>query len=514
MSPSSQGGYTLSLPGFDDEAAAYPDLFAEAAEAPAAAVDVQAVVEVQVPKAWRPAMSAAAHTAQLVEWPTWDDEALAHIEGQATKFEANVSAINALRSIESEARPASASERRALLRYTGWGGIPASFNDEGRDPAWVERAGRLRQLLSADDHDSARASVNNSHYTDPLVIHWIWAALRRLGFQGGNILEPSAGVGHFLGCMPADIAQRSRVTAIELDRISGRILRSLYGACGVDVRIGGFEAATLAEGTYDLILSNVPFGRYGVLDNRNRPYSRASIHNWFVGRALDVLRPGGLVCFITSTYFLDESDAGMRAHVASEADLVTAFRLPSGTFERIASTSVQADLVVLRKRAPGEAAAAAEWLDLDYVPKTMLREGCHEQYLRINRWFVRHPEHVLGRIDRVSNGFQAVPTAMLDGDLESALLGAQALVPKGAYSVQPKAPARVPGTSCRHPLARGRDRSWSAKAASASWRAITSWTCTTASTPRSGNGSPAWWTSAIGLARCSAHSWAPRRIRR
>ena len=444
MSPSSQGGYTLSLPGFDTEAPAYPDLFAEAAEAPAAAVDVQTVVEVQVPKAWRPAMSAAAHTAQLVEWPTWDDQVLAHIEGQATKFEANVSAINALRSIESEARPASASERRALLRYTGWGGIPASFNDEGRDPAWVERAGRLRQLLSADDHDSARASVNNSHYTDPLVIHWIWAALRRLGFQGGNILEPSAGVGHFLGCMPADIAQRSRVTAIELDRVSGRILRSLYWACGVDVRIDGFEATNLADGTFDLVLSNVPFGRYGVLDNRNRPYSRASIHNWFVGRALDVLRPGGLVCFITSSYFLDESDAGMRAHVACEADLVTAFRLPSGTFERIASTSVQADLVVLRKRAPGDAAAAAEWLDLDYVPKPMLREGCHEQYLRINRWFVRHPEHVLGRIDRVSNGFQAVPTAMLDGDLESALLGAQALVPKGAYSVQPKAPARTP----------------------------------------------------------------------
>ena len=160
MSPSSQGGYTLSLPGFDDEAAAYPDLFAEAAEAPATAVDVQAVVEVRVPKTWRPTMSAAAHTAQSVEWPTWDDEALAHIEGEATKFEANVSAINALRSIESEARPASASERRALLRYTGWGGIPASFNDEGRDPAWVERAGRLRQLLSADDHDSARASAS------------------------------------------------------------------------------------------------------------------------------------------------------------------------------------------------------------------------------------------------------------------------------------------------------------------------------------------------------------------
>ena len=151
MSPSSQGGYTLSLPGFDTEAPAYPDLFAEAAEAPAPTVEVQAIEEVQVSKAWRPAMSASAHTTQLLEWPTWDDQVLDHIEGQATKFDANVTAINALRSIEGEARQASASERRALLRYTGWGGIPASFNDEGRDPAWVERAGRLRQRTSGAD---------------------------------------------------------------------------------------------------------------------------------------------------------------------------------------------------------------------------------------------------------------------------------------------------------------------------------------------------------------------------
>jgi hypothetical protein len=444
MSPSSQGGYTLCLPGFDTEAPAYPDLFAEAAQPAATTGETQPEETSEVSKAWRPALPASAIATVVAEWPTWDDTALGQLDGQVTKFEANTAAIAALRAIEDVARTPTASERTTLLRYTGWGGIPASFNEDGRDPAWVQRACRLRQLLSDDDHDSAKASVNNSHYTDPLVIHWIWAVLRRLGFQGGRILEPSAGIGHFLGCMPADVAERSRITAIEIDRVSGRILRSLYAPFGVDVRVGGFESATLAEGTFDLVLSNVPFGRYGVLDNRNRPYSRASIHNWFVGRALDVLRPGGLVCFITSSYFLDENDAGVRAHVASEADLITAFRLPAGTFERLASTSVQADLVVLRKRAPGEAAAAAEWLDLDYVPKAMLRSGCHEQYLRINRWFVQHPEHVLGRIDRVSNGYQAVPTAVLEGDLEAALLNAQTMVPKGIYGARPTAPCKEP----------------------------------------------------------------------
>ena len=195
MPPSSQGGYTLSLPGFDTEAPAYPDLFAEAAEAPASTVEVQAIEEVRVSKAWHPAMYAAAHTAQLLEWPTWDDQVLDHIEGQATKFDANVKAINALRSIEGEARPASASERRALLRYTGWGGIPASFNLDGADAAWKQRARQLSELLQPGEYESARASVNNSHYTEPFIVRWIWAALRRLGFEGGRAGVDRKGVG-------------------------------------------------------------------------------------------------------------------------------------------------------------------------------------------------------------------------------------------------------------------------------------------------------------------------------
>ena len=446
MSSSREGGYTLSLPGFDDDAPAYPDLFAEVTPAPAVEPEAAHVADVHIPKAWRPAVPTASQHVDAVQWPIWSEEFLAGLDGQVTKFDANIAAIAALSAVEGTSRALSTDERAALLRYTGWGGLPASFNEDGRDPAWVRRATHLRELLDADDYDSARASVNNSHYTDPVVIHWIWSLLKRIGFRGGSILEPSAGIGHFLGCMPAEIAQRSRITAVELDRLSGRILRALYGPHGVDVRISGFEAAALADGSYDLVVSNVPFGRYGVLDNRNRPYSRASIHNWFVGRALDVLRPGGLVCFITSTYFMDGHDAAVRAHVASEADLVAAFRLPAGTFERLASTSVQADVIVLRKRAAGDVAAPAEWLDLDYVPKTMLRPGCYEQYLRINRWFVRKPDHVFGRIDKVANGYEAVPTAVLDGDLETALLNAQSLVPQGIYAPRPDPTAPAPAT--------------------------------------------------------------------
>ena len=433
------GDTSLWLPGFEfnDEPPA-PDLFAvQVPETSIAAPLALAEVEAVIRHAWRPTLVVSNVPSVPKPWPCWNDADLIDLDSKVVKFDANVQAIKTLAAVEAAGSVPTNEERRKLLRYTGWGGIPASFNEDSRDPAWVKRAAALRQLLDAEDLESARSSVNNSHFTDPVVIHWVWSILRRVGFTGGSILEPSAGVGHFIGCMPDDIAQRSRVTAIELDRLSGRILRSLYAVHGVDVRIGGFESAKLADDSWDLVVTNVPFGQYGVLDHRNRPYSRASIHNWFIGRALDLVRPGGLVCVITSTYFLDGSDSATRAHVASVADLVGAIRLPSGTFERLASTSVQADLVVFRKRSAGHAAPTADWLDLGFVPKSMLRAGCYEQYLRINSTFVRSPERVLGKIDKVANGYEAVPTALLEGDLKTALDGALDLFPKGIYTPRP-----------------------------------------------------------------------------
>ena len=427
---------SLWLPGFGlDDPQAFPNLFSEP-QPPLSEVIAEAL-EQQAggsrPRSWRPAIRKET-AAKATEWPLWADSALDGLDGAVTKFEANLAAIAALRELASCGRHPTAEERRSLLRFTGWGGIPASFNHNNHEAAWKARADRLAAVLGPSEYEAAKASVNTSHYTEPALIRWIWQAVKTIGFGSGNVLEPSAGVGHFIGCMPMDIARASRVTAIEIDEVAGGILNALYRPLGVDVRVEGAESAALADDSFDLVISNVPFGNFPVSDGRNRPYSRFSIHNWFVGKALDVLRPGGLACFITSTYLLDEADQTARAHVASRADLITAFRLPQGTFSRLASTAVQADLVIFRKHAPGDVQRQeVDWVDLACVPEALRHPRCSDPYMRINAWFVNRPGNVLGRIDKVSNGHYPVPTAVLDGELVDALRDASARVPTGAY---------------------------------------------------------------------------------
>ena len=296
-------------------------------------------------------------------------------------------------------------------------------------------------MLTPDRYEAALASVNTSHYTEPFVVRWIWQALRRLGFSGGRVLDPASGIGHFLGCMPEDIAQRSTITAIEPDHVPSSILKMLYEPLGVDVRSQGFETAQLADSSWDLIVSNVPFGNFPVSDSRNRPYSHFSIHNWFVGKALDLVRPGGLVCFITSTSFMDAQDSAVRAYVASQASLVSAIRLPAGAFSRLGSTDTQADVVILRKSISGESTDSA-WLDLEYVPDSLRHPDCYDKLMRISSWFVAHPETVVGKISKASNGYSAVPTAVLESDLEPALAATLHTLPEGVY--RERQPSRTP----------------------------------------------------------------------
>jgi hypothetical protein len=369
---------SLWPPGFDIDSPAYPDLFGASEEVTTApstftgdapsSETTQTGTAPELTRPWRPTTIQAANQ-PAIAWPQWPPSALDDLEGQATKFRANLEAIDVLRGIEKDARAPTEDERAALLRFTGWGGIPASFNLDSDDAPWKQRAQQLLDVLQPSEYESAKASVNNSHYTEPFVIRWIWTALRRLGFDGGRILDPSSGIGHFIGCMPPDIATRSRITAIELDDVAGRILEAVYGPLGVDVRIQGLESAALADSSFDLVVSNVPFGDYQVSDGRNRPYSRFSIHNWFVGKALDLVRPGGLVCLITSAWFLDQRDESARAQAASISDLVSAVRLPQGSFSRLASTECSGRprwYCAGARRSNGT--QHWTWMDLDFVP--------------------------------------------------------------------------------------------------------------------------------------------------
>ena len=382
--------------------------------------------------------------APRVLWPQLTSADLAHLTGATAKFEANLAAITLLRQIETEDRTASADERQTLLRYTGWGGLPASFNLETIDSAWTKRAHSLQTMLSAEDYESALASVNNSHYTEVHVIEAMWQAVERFGFTGGRILEPAAGIGHFIGAMPRGLAERSTVTAVEIDRISGRLLKALYAPSGVDVRISPFEKTPLPDHWFDLVIGNVPFGKYKVADVSNRAYARFSIHNYFFGRALDLVRPGGLVCLITSSHTMDAHYDAVREYIASQAHLLGAIRLPQGAFAGLATTEVQTDILFLRKRQRAEP-VEGEWLTLGAVPDSLRHPQCHDRYLPINAWYAEHPQFCIGHIRRESNGYEEVPVAVFEGDLEVALRERIALLPADVYqpAVNKAAPLRV-----------------------------------------------------------------------
>lgn len=396
---------------------------------------------------WRTTVLSAvlpASTTPRFPWPRLTSANLLNLSGAVTKFEANVTAIAAQYRIDADDRSATDAERSTLLRYTGWGGLPASFNLEADDRSWAERARQLQAVLSAEDYESARSAVNNSHYTEVHVIEAMWQAVERFGFTGGRILEPAAGIGHFIGAMPRALAERSTITAIEIDRVSGRMLKALYAPLGVDVHIASFEKTALPDQWFDLVIGNVPFGKYKVADLSNRAYARFSIHNYFFGRALDLVRPGGLVCLITSSHTMDARYDAVREYIASQAHLLGAIRLPQGAFAGLAATEVQTDILFLRKRRRAEE-VANEWVELGIVPDSLRHQQCHESYLQINAWYAQNPQFCIGRVRRQSNGYEEVPTTVFEGDIQATLRERIALLPEGVYqpAVAKTTPQRV-----------------------------------------------------------------------
>ena len=321
------------------------------------------------------------------------------VGGPKQKFARNIEAIRTLFKLEEEHRGATAEEQQVLSQYVGWGGLADAF-DPGKDN-WAKEYAELKGLLSEDEYAAARSSTLNAHYTSPVVIRSIYDAVEKMGFQSGNILEPSMGVGNFFGMLPDTMAD-SRLYGVELDSITGRIAKKLYPQA--DITVAGFETTDRRD-FYDLAVGNVPFGQYKVND---KAYNKLgfSIHNYFFAKAIDQVRPGGIVAFVTSRYTMDSKDSTARKHMAERADLLGAIRLPNNAFRANAGTDVVSDIIFLQKRDR----------PIDHEPD-WVQLGKTEDGFAINQYFVDHPEMVLGEMTTESTqyGREEFTVAPLEG---------------------------------------------------------------------------------------------------
>ena len=299
--------------------------------------------------------------------------------GPKEKFWRNIKAIATLKQIEQENRYATPEEQHILSQYVGWGGVADAFDPD--KPAWAAEYAELKELLTQEEYEAARASTLNAHYTSPTVIRAIYDAVEQMGFLTGNILEPSCGVGNFFGMLPESMAG-SRLYGVELDSISGRIARQLYPKA--DITVAGFETTDRRD-FYDLAIGNVPFGQYQVND---KAYNKLgfNIHNYFFAKSLDQVRPGGVVAFVTSRYTMDAKDSTVRRYLAQRAELLGAIRLPNNAFRANAGTDVVSDILFLQKRDR----------PLDIAPD-WTQTGRTEEGFTVNQYFLDHPEMVLGR---------------------------------------------------------------------------------------------------------------------
>lgn len=311
------------------------------------------------------------------------DDALGH-GTPGEKFAANVRAIRCLKRIEAEERLATPEEQEILSRYVGWGGLPQCFEETHSKYA------ELKSLLDEDEYAAARASSLTAFYTPPVVIRGIYKALSQIGFTQGNILEPSCGTGNFIGLLPADMAD-SKAYGVEIDSISGRIAQQLYQNASISVN--GFETVQMPDSFFDVAIGNVPFGDFKVVDRRYDKHHWL-IHDYFFGKALDKVRPGGIVAFITSKGTMDKENSAVRRYLAQRADLIGAIRLPDNTFKQNAGTEVTSDILFLQKR-DHITDLEQDWVQLD----------TDENGIRMNRYFVQHPEMVLGDMVMESTRF-------------------------------------------------------------------------------------------------------------
>lgn len=308
--------------------------------------------------------------------------------GKKQRFRQNIEAIRLLKTLEEEGRYAEKGEQEILAEYAGWGGIPEAFDPE--DSRWSTEYEELKEILTEEEYTAARESTLTAFYTPKAVTDAVYKVLSRMGFKGGNILEPSCGIGNFLGVLPESM-EGSRFYGVEIDRISGRIARQLYQK--ENIHMGGFEDADLPDSFFDVAVGNVPFGDFKVSDKR---YDRHKwlIHDYFFGKALDKVRAGGVIAFVTSKGTMDKKDPSVRRYLAQRAELLGAVRIPSDTFSKNAGTEVTSDIIFLQKR-ESQIIQEPDWVYLDR----------DENGIEMNRYFIDHPEMILGRMQMISGRF-------------------------------------------------------------------------------------------------------------
>jgi N12 class adenine-specific DNA methylase/SAM-dependent methyltransferase len=340
------------------------------------------------------------------------------------KCQGNLSAITLLKQLEQEDRPPTNEEKRVLVRYVGWGGLPQVFDRCNAD--WANECFQLESLLTTEEFESARATTLNAHYTAPLIIRAMYAVLQQLGFVQGRILEPACGLGHFIGLMPDEMHSRSQVTGIEIDSITTRIAKRLYP--DADIRHQPFEEARLADGFFDVAISNIPFGDYKPFDPGFKNWNFV-IHDYFFAKALDKVRPGGLVLFITSKGTMDKMDGSLREYVAHQADLIGAIRLPNTAFKKNANTEVTTDIVILQKRVLGELPQGPAWKAVTEITNSL------GETIPLNEYFAVRPHMMLGEMRLEGRMYQRNEPTLVGsgGDLADQLTRAIATLAKNVF---------------------------------------------------------------------------------
>jgi N12 class adenine-specific DNA methylase/phospholipid N-methyltransferase len=337
----------------------------------------------------------------------------------------NFAAIELVRLLDSQSRAASDEEKRILVKYVGWGGIPQVFASP-LPAEWRSEGDELKALLAPDEYQAARSSTLNAHYTSGTVISGIYDALKRIGFGGGRVLEPALGIGHFFGQLPEEFSARSHLTGIEIDPTTAAIARQLYP--DADIRAQGFESAALPNELFDLAISNVPFGDYKLHDPHFNDRNFL-VHDYFFAKTVEHVRAGGLIAFITSKGTLDKVNSSLREYLAEKVDFVGAIRLPNTAFKRNANTEVTTDIVFLRKLPDGEKAIGPAWLNLS---EHINAEG---DAFEVNEYFAANPHMMLGHMANAGTMYRSNEPALVadDRDLSAALAEAVAALPQGIY---------------------------------------------------------------------------------